>query len=90
MAKHALEFAADGIQSYEDCQKVALTDVETWVQANASKHTQVCLSDSIAVYMDIKKAIADQKAGASHTDIMADWFKTMQDMNTLAQTCMWD
>merc|ERR1712087_8021 len=64
MAKLFFETAADGIQSYEDCDKVQQSDILQWVDAHTNDHQKTCLSDAASTYIDVKAAIADMRAGA--------------------------
>merc|ERR1712151_1127652 len=90
MAKLFFEAAADGIQSYEDCNAVQTSDVLMWVDAHTNDHQKTCLSDAAAAYLQIKKAISDCTTHAPQATILADWLEAVTSLNTLAQTCMWE
>jgi hypothetical protein len=88
MAKDLLETGADAIQSYEDCRQVDISAVVAWISVNTSTATQTCIEEMIWLYGFLRAAVADMKAHASSTKILADWSTVSQSLDRAAQGCI--
>ena len=88
MAKDLLETGADAIQSYEDCRNVDISAVLAWISTNTSAATQACIGDMVMLYGNLQQAVADMKAGAATSQILADWSNVSQSLDAAAQGCI--
>jgi hypothetical protein len=88
MAKDLLETGADAIQSYEDCRQVDISAVLAWISVNTSTATQACIGEMVVLYANLQAAVADMKAHASSTKILADWSTVSQSLDRAAQGCI--
>merc|ERR1712048_270756 len=73
MAKLGFETMADGIQTYENCQKVNSENLLNWVSDHASQHQMSCLLYAAAVFADVQQAVNDMRNGAAHDKVISDW-----------------
>ncbi len=76
----AMESAANGIQTYEDCAKTNVDNLAEWIEMNTSQLTQECLSLAVQASAQFVQAIHDKSAEELALGVSK--------LDTLAQHCM--